>query len=231
MAGSHLSASMEDYLEAIFHILAEKKAVRAKDIAERLNVTRPSVSGALQSLAKAGLVNHEPYDVITLTNDGIKAAEEVIRRHEALHEFFVSVLDVNEEEAQSASCAMEHAVSPNLLNRLVAFVRYIKCRPQTVQAWRNEIKNQGKRSLSMTGKKETILADIRSGNKVRMVRTNAGHQLQTRLVGMGLIPGVELEILRNDLKGPVVVAVKGARVALGRSMTKKIMVTDVKAAE
>ena len=53
-----LSASLEDYLEAIFHIVAEKKVARAKEIAEALQVSRPSVTGALHALAERGLVNY-----------------------------------------------------------------------------------------------------------------------------------------------------------------------------
>ena len=50
-----LSASMEDYLEAIFHIVSEKQAARAKDIAKRLKVNNSSVTGALRSLAEKGV--------------------------------------------------------------------------------------------------------------------------------------------------------------------------------
>ena len=83
-----LSASQEDYLEAIFHIISEKQAVRAKDIALRLKVKNASVTGALRILAGKGLVNYAPYDVISLTAEGKRIAEDIIRRHEVLHNFF-----------------------------------------------------------------------------------------------------------------------------------------------
>ena len=125
-----LSASLEDYIEAIFCILAKKKAVRAKDIAERMNVSRPSVTGALQALVKEGMVNHEPYDVITLTDAGRKAASDVVSRHEVLQDFLVSVLNVEEEEAASAACAMEHAVPKKIVDKLVKFVENMKDKKQ-----------------------------------------------------------------------------------------------------
>jgi len=65
-----LTASLEDYLEAIFQIIAEKQAVRPKDIARRLKVSNASVTGALRSLAEKKLINYAPYDVISLTTDG-----------------------------------------------------------------------------------------------------------------------------------------------------------------
>ncbi len=62
-----LSASLEDYLEAIFQIVAEKPAARVKDIAKKLNVAGPSVTGALQALTERKLINYAPYELITLT--------------------------------------------------------------------------------------------------------------------------------------------------------------------
>ena len=62
-----LSASLEDYLEAIYQVIQEKDAARAKDVAERLGVAPPSVTNALHALKERELVNHAPYDLITLT--------------------------------------------------------------------------------------------------------------------------------------------------------------------
>ena len=79
-----LSSSLEDYLEAIFHIVGEKQAARAKDIAKRLKVNNSSVTGALRSLAEKGMINYAPYDVITLTTKGQKLAEDVVRRYQTI---------------------------------------------------------------------------------------------------------------------------------------------------
>ena len=110
-----LSASLEDYLEAIFHIVDEKQAARAKDIAQRLRVRASSVTGALQLLADKGLINYAPYDLITLTPKGKKLARDVILRHEALREFFTKVLAVDPDVAEEAACKMEHAIPPQIV--------------------------------------------------------------------------------------------------------------------
>jgi len=125
MARRKLSASLEDYLEAIHHIESEKGAARAKDIAERVGVSRPSVTGALKTLAERELVNYAPYDVITLTAGGKAAAKDVVRRHTVLREFFTKVLAAGEQEANEAACKMEHAVPPAILQRFVEFAKYI----------------------------------------------------------------------------------------------------------
>lgn len=130
-----LSASLEDYLEAIQHIASEKGASKAKDIALRLKVRSSSVTGALHALAKRGLVNYAPYDLITLTPEGEKLALDVIHRHEALREFFIVVLYINETEADDIACKMEHSVSPEILERLIQFVKFMRTCPLGGAEW------------------------------------------------------------------------------------------------
>ena len=124
MRKSKVSSSLEDYLEAIFHIVSKKRAAKAKDIAISMNVASSSVTGALKALSEKGLVNYAPYDLITLTNEGEKLAHEVIMRHDALRAFFIRILALDREEAEDAACKMEHAVSEKVLKRLLEFVRF-----------------------------------------------------------------------------------------------------------
>jgi Fe2+ transport system protein FeoA len=63
---------------------------------------------------------------------------------------------------------------------------------------------------------------IERGKRVRIRAVEAGRGLAARLSAMGLIRGTELEVIRNDQHGPVVVAVNGGRVVLGRGMANKI---------
>jgi DtxR family Mn-dependent transcriptional regulator len=126
-----LSASLEDYIEAISHIISDKQVARGKEIARRLKVSRASVTEALRALSKKGLVNYEPYEVITLTEEGRLVAEDVIRRHEALKDFFVKVLAIDEAIAEEGACRIEHAAPPELIERLIHFVKYIEEDPGT----------------------------------------------------------------------------------------------------
>ncbi len=130
-----LSASLEDYLEAIYHIIEEKHAAKAKDIATKLAVNSSSVTGALKALAKRELVNYAPYDLITLTPAGEDAAKEVIKRHQALYNFFVSVLSVDETEAEETACKLEHEIPSSILRRLIAFVKFVDTCPIGGATW------------------------------------------------------------------------------------------------
>jgi len=131
----HLSASLEDYLEAIYHTVSAKGAARAKDLVLRMGVHNSSVTQALRSLSEKKLVNYAPYDVITLTAPGEVLALDVVRRHEALSKFLSHVLGLPEAEADAEACRLEHAVSSGVLHRLVGYVEYFENCPQNDVRW------------------------------------------------------------------------------------------------
>jgi len=113
-----LSASLEDYLEAILNLAGESKVARSRDIAAMLGVSKASVTGALRLLKKKGLVNYKPYDYATLTEAGRSAAAEVAQKHNILKSFFVDVLGIDKDTAQRAACKAEHALGPKVISRI-----------------------------------------------------------------------------------------------------------------
>lgn len=130
-----LTASQEDYLEAIYHISEEKMAARAKDIAKYLDVRASSVTSALRNLSKQDLINYAPYDLITLTNLGQKVAKDIVRRHNALERFFIKVLGVDPKEADQAACKMEHSIPKSIVDRLVKYSEYVETCPKSGITW------------------------------------------------------------------------------------------------
>jgi DtxR family Mn-dependent transcriptional regulator len=120
-----LSASLEDYLEAIYNLSRQSQVARSKDIAEALGVARSSVTGALQVLRERGLANYQPYGCVTLTRQGQVAAREVVRKHDVLKSFFMDVLGVEQETAQRAACQAEHALGPEVIGQLLSFMDYV----------------------------------------------------------------------------------------------------------
>lgn len=68
------------------------------------------------------------------------------------------------------------------------------------------------------------LSMVAAGKKVKLLTVNAGRGLKARLANMGLVPGVELEVISNSRRGPFIVAMKETRLLLGRGMAHKIEV-------
>ena len=127
-ATTGLTPSMEDYLEAIHELSGEKRVVRIKDIARRMGVRMPSVTGALKTLGGRGLVAHERYEDVELTPTGERIAKGVLERHRQIRGFLMHVLGMPEATAEEEACKLEHSVAPETLERLVEFVgRVLGC--------------------------------------------------------------------------------------------------------
>jgi DtxR family Mn-dependent transcriptional regulator len=243
-----LTASLEDYLEVIFHVIAEKQAVRPKDIARRLQVSNSSVTGALRSLAGKELINYAPYDVISLTPAGKAAAKDVVRRHEVLRDFFVKVLAVQEPDADQAACRMEHSVPRAILERFIQFAEFIEVCPRAGAKWIagfgyhcdqggtgencekcisvtledvRQRKQQGGRKAMAT----LQLNDLKPGQKGRVLKTTVRGETHRRIVEMGVTPGAVVEIERvAPLGDPIDIKVKGYHLSLRKEDAEGIKV-------
>jgi DtxR family transcriptional regulator, Mn-dependent transcriptional regulator len=151
-AAKKLTPSLEDYLEAVLGLIQAGSVARVRDIARTLGVGMPSVCVALRALAGRGLVNYDPYQVITLTARGHKQAELIHHRHHVLQEFLGEVLGLKPNVAQANACRIEHAIDDYVLDRLLHVVQFVRACPQTRKQlskafqhkeWRNEIQAVG----------------------------------------------------------------------------------------
>jgi DtxR family Mn-dependent transcriptional regulator len=127
--GKKLSPSQEDYLEAVLDLVRTGQVARVRDIARRLGVGMPSVTVALRALSSRGLVNYDPYEVVTLTEAGQRTGEEIERRHRVLQSFLTDVLGLDESTARANACRMEHAVDVVVLERLSALMERLEHQP------------------------------------------------------------------------------------------------------
>lgn len=119
-----LSASLEDYLEAIFNVAGDSDVARSKDIAKLLGVSKSSVTGALRSLRQKQLVNYKPYDYVTLTETGKATAAKIARKHDILKSFFADVLGIDADTAHRAACKAEHALGAEIIAKLLHFIEF-----------------------------------------------------------------------------------------------------------
>jgi DtxR family Mn-dependent transcriptional regulator len=119
-----LSPSLEDYLEAIDLLQKRKRAVRVKDVSRQLGVKASSVNGAISALSQKGLVIHEHYGYIELTQEGQQLAQNIQHRHNALLKFLTDILGIPRYIAAKEACAMEHHISSQTLERLSKFIAF-----------------------------------------------------------------------------------------------------------
>jgi len=106
-----------------------------RDIARGMNVKMPSVTSMLKSLSKKNLIEHEKYEYVELTEEGLEVAREVARQHEILFNFLTNILGIDAKTADEDACKMEHAVGPATLKRLVQFMEFMEACPRVGPDW------------------------------------------------------------------------------------------------
>lgn len=121
-----LSSTLEDYLEAIFHIEKKKRAARVRDISRDVGVTKSTVSAALKSLAGKQLIEYEPYELIVLTPRGRDRARTIVMKHHIISQFLQRVLALGRQTAERIACILEHAVDSEVTERFVCFLAFEK---------------------------------------------------------------------------------------------------------
>ena len=102
--------SAEDYLEAMLMLKERRGFIRSVDVANQLNVTKPSVSYATKRLREEGYITMDEDSFISLTPSGMEIAQSIYTRHKVLTEFFTR-LGVDPEIAREDACKVEHDLS------------------------------------------------------------------------------------------------------------------------
>lgn len=114
------SSSIEDYVRAIYGLAERGEQVTNTTLATRLDVSASSASGMVTKLSQQGLVAHVPYRGIGLTQDGLRLARGVLRRHRLIEAYLVSALGYTWDEVHAEADALEHVVSDLLVERIAA---------------------------------------------------------------------------------------------------------------
>ena len=102
--------SAEDYLEAMLMLKQERGYIRSVDVADKLGVTKPSVSYATKRLRESGYLTFDPAGMIVLLGPGLEIAERMYERHMLLTELLIG-LGVDPEIAREDACKIEHDLS------------------------------------------------------------------------------------------------------------------------
>ncbi|WP_254274200.1 metal-dependent transcriptional regulator [Haloarcula marina] len=116
-----LSATMEDYLKAIYRLEREgEPPVATSTIAETLEVTPPTATSMIEKLEDRDLVEREKYKGVTLTPEGETVALEVIRHHRLLETFLTEQLGYDWSEVHEEAEILEHHISEEFERRVAA---------------------------------------------------------------------------------------------------------------
>jgi len=122
MVDKLITASLEDYLEALYIFHKNNRHIRITDIGEFLNVKKPSVVHALKHLSDLGLIRKEKYGEIILTKKGLSKGKKIFTRHTTIKKFLTELLEIDEENANIEACKLEHILSEETFNKINEFI-------------------------------------------------------------------------------------------------------------
>ena len=118
------SESTEMYLETIYLLEKDHGHAHTVDVAKRLNVSKPSVTKAVNNLKEEGLVNKEAYGTINLTDKGKVISKRIYSKHKLITEYLYSSLGLSKSEAEKNACKMEHIVSDKMIKKIEEYLDY-----------------------------------------------------------------------------------------------------------
>lgn len=219
-----LSRSVEDYLKAIYALSEQGEAASTSAIAEVLAVQPASVTGMVKRLAESKLLEHVPYRGVRLTEQGVREALKVLRRHRLIETYLCERLGYTWEDVDEEAERLEHAASDKLVEQMARALHFPSHDPH------------GAPIPTPSGEIEATdfatLADAPSGAElqIRAVRDEDPEELRS-LEAVGLTPGTRLlvEAGRTEADGGIPVVVGGAdgtHLTVEAGLARRIFVTS-----
>lgn len=214
-----VSATIEEYLEAIYRLEGREGSAKTGDLAKELDVALGTITNTIESMEKQHLVIHKPYKGVKLTGNGRKIALDVVRRHRLSERLLTDILKLGWSKAHGAACKLEHAIADK---DVIKSLEKALGKPKTCPHG-NPIPEESGRILE---EKSKPLADLDLGERGIISKiTDERSELLQYLSTLGLTPGTDVQIEdKAPFNGPITVKVTGASFALGRNVASVIWV-------
>jgi DtxR family Mn-dependent transcriptional regulator len=213
-----VTAVTEEYLESIYRLQQKSGVARTSEMVELLQVVPGTVTNTVERLEREGLVTHEPYKGVMLTEEGRKIALDVIRRHRLSERLLTDILNVGWDEAHKAACRLEHDITNNIVKNLEKALGHPTTCPHG-----NPIPTKCGSIFEEESQPITDLNPQEGGVIVKI--TEEEPDLLRYLATLGLRPGASMEVVEKaPFNGPITVKVAGANRALSRQVAAVIKV-------
>ncbi len=217
-----ITQSIQDYLKHIYELNENGNAASTNDLALRLNIAPASVTGMLQKLAnsKPPLVVYKKHQGATLTQNGEKAALEVIRHHRLLETFLVNTLGYSWDEVHCEADKLEHVISEDFEARMAEALGHPTRDPH------GELIPTA--DLVMPADKSCPLASLRTDETATVRRVSDDDPALLRhLRKIGVVPEVKIKVKDySEFDGNLTLQVEGQKsnVVLGTAVTTQVFV-------
>jgi DtxR family Mn-dependent transcriptional regulator len=196
-----VSSEAEEYLEAIYRLETKIGFARTMKLARQLGVVPGSVTNTIKSLERRGLVIHEPYKGVKLTEKGRKLALNVLRRHRLAERLLTDVLRLDWSRAHGAACKLEHAIAEDIVKLLEKALGHPKTCPHgnpIPTACGGMIEEKSEPLVNLNPKEKGIIVKI----------TEEEPDMLQHLATLSLMPGVSVEVEQKaPFDGPITIKV------------------------
>ncbi len=119
-----INATREDYVRAIYILQETNQDTGVTSVAERLRLSKSTVSERVKSLVKDGLVENTPYAQVKLTKEGLNIGKKLTYKHRIIEVFLSQVLGVPNEKVHEEAEKLEHACSDDVIQRIAKLLNY-----------------------------------------------------------------------------------------------------------
>jgi len=147
-----LTPSLEDYLEEIYRLSLDPGFIRITDVANRLDVSLPSVNKAVKILSEKGYLDYLPYRNINLTEKGKETGQFLVYRNQIILRFLQAIGSKADKAAEAE--AIEHYLSRETIDAMTRVVRFFEENPAIQEKLIAYQKGKGGKDLP--GQKEFI---------------------------------------------------------------------------
>jgi DtxR family transcriptional regulator, Mn-dependent transcriptional regulator len=211
------SSTIEDYLVTIYRLAVNGRPVRGTELAEQLGVSPAAVTEMVSRLRSGGLLGGARR--IELSGEGMRLARTLVSRHRLAERFLVDVLGFGWEDVHEEAHRLEHAFSPQVTERLAAFLGHPETCPHG-----HPIMEDGAEEPPLVLQPLTALRGGESGVVRRIAHED--HDLLAQLSALGIVLGSRLQVSNGngDGDGAVDVELNGARRSIGRDAAAEVLV-------
>ena len=120
-----LSNSLEEYLKTIYILKNNNEKIQVTKIANKMQLSKPSVNRALKSLKSEELREYEAYGEINLTLKGEELAKKILEAYDIVYVFLTEILEIPKEDAQEEAIKVKSVLNDKTLNSLTKYVHKI----------------------------------------------------------------------------------------------------------
>lgn len=222
-AGSVSPANLR-YLEAAYYLAAEGEAIRRARLASWLGISAPTVTQGVARLVRDGLLVEGPHQALELTEEGERAATEVVRRHRIIEAWAVTSLGLDWVSADDEAQRLAPVISDLALERLFERIGRPACCPHGNLIPGGAVLARSCRRLVDLVPGEAVVVE-----RISELAEHDAHEVLDIAYRARLVPGKPVAVVGVEPDGTMVLQVAGSEARVGSRVASAVWVSEPEA--